>query len=486
MNYDKSVLNNLGTLQFLKTMNLKGNSVTKHILIADDDHNILAALKLLLTSEGYQVTLASHPEQVLKLAKSNDFDCVFLDLNFDLDTTSGEEGLALISALNDIDSAVPIVVMTGWATVELAVNAMQNGASDFIQKPWENDRLLTIAETQILLAEQLHQTEKLSQENHLLKAEQGRFEHLVAESSAMKNVLEMAEQVAKSDINVLITGENGTGKSLLAEYIHAASERASHSMINVNMGAITENLFESEMFGHAKGAFTDAKEQRIGRFELADKGSLFLDEIGNIPISQQAKLLRVLESQQFEKVGASKTQHSDARVIAATNANITELVADGAFRQDLLYRLNTVEILLPALKQRQADILPMATLFLDKFANKYQKKSLYLSDGAKQALLDYAWPGNIRELNHMIERAVVLSGQHEISVEHLSITNQPLLNETSPEINESVDYNLPLEAIEKEVINKRIEFFKGNMLEVAKSLGLSRSAFYRRIDKYKL
>jgi DNA-binding NtrC family response regulator len=461
-------------------------SAAKHILIADDDHNILAALKLLLSSEGYRVTLASHPEQIVKLFKEESFDCVFLDLNFNLDTTSGEEGLALISQLNAIDDSIPIVVMTGWATVELAVNVMQNGASDFIQKPWENERLLSITDTQISLAEQRHQSEKLSQENKLLKAERSCFTGLIAESEAMKQVLSVAEQVAKSDINILITGDNGTGKSLLAEYIHASSSRHDQSMINVNMGAITESLFESEMFGHVKGAFTDAKSNRIGRFELADKGSLFLDEIGNIPLSQQAKLLRVLESQQFEKVGASKTQRTDARVIAATNANIEQLVRDGEFRQDLLYRLNTVEIVLPSLKQREADILPLANLFLTSFAKKYHKLGLFLSDEAQQKMLSYEWPGNIRELNHMVERAVVLSAGKEITVQHLSIVNSASDKKKSNDGEEVFHSDLSLDVIEKQIIAKRIDIFKGNMLEVAKSLGLSRSAFYRRIDKYKL
>ena len=299
---------------------------SQRILIADDDHNILAALKLLLSCADYEVTLASHPEQVVKLFSQESFDCVLLDLNFNLDTTSGEEGLALIEQLNKIDEIVPIVVMTGWATVELAVNAMQKGAVDFIQKPWENERVLSIVETQIRLAKQCHQAMKLNQENKLLKSDNGYFDTLIAESESMKQVLAMADQVALSDINILITGDNGTGKSLLAEHIHAKSNRNGHSLINVNMGAISENLFESEMFGHVKGAFTDARENRIGRFELADQGSLFLDEIGNIPISQQAKLLRVLESQQFEKVGASKTQQVDTRVIAATNADIEALI----------------------------------------------------------------------------------------------------------------------------------------------------------------
>jgi DNA-binding NtrC family response regulator len=461
---------------------------SQRILIADDDHNILAALKLLLSCADYEVTLASHPEQVVKLFSQESFDCVLLDLNFNLDTTSGEEGLALIEQLNKIDEIVPIVVMTGWATVELVVNAMQKGAVDFIQKPWENERVLSIVETQIRLAKQCHQAMKLNQENKLLKSDNGYFDTLIAESESMKQVLAMADQVALSDINILITGDNGTGKSLLAEHIHAKSNRNGHSLINVNMGAISENLFESEMFGHVKGAFTDARENRIGRFELADQGSLFLDEIGNIPISQQAKLLRVLESQQFEKVGASKTQQVDTRVIAATNADIEALIKAGTFRQDLLYRLNTVVLKLPSLRERIDDIIPMANHFLNVFSEKYHKQPLFFSEKALTALLTYQWPGNIRELNHMIERSVVLSTGEEICLAQLALT--PLENNSQNSQHNIDDYSDDLERtlddIDSEVIQRRLQRHGGNMVDVAKSLGLSRSAFYRRIDKYNL
>jgi DNA-binding NtrC family response regulator len=460
----------------------------QRLLIADDDHNILAALKLLLSCADYDVTLASHPAQVVKLFSQQSFDCVLLDLNFDLDTTSGAEGLALIEQLNEIDEIVPIVVMTGWATVELAVSAMQKGAVDFIQKPWENERVLSIVETQIRLAKQCHQALKLSQENQLLKSDNGYFDRLIAESASMKQVLAMANQVALSDINILITGDNGTGKSLLAEHIHAQSTRSEHSLINVNMGAISESLFESEMFGHVKGAFTDARENRIGRFELADQGSLFLDEIGNIPLSQQAKLLRVLESQQFEKVGASKTQQVDTRVIAATNADIEALIKAGQFRQDLLYRLNTVVLRLPSLRERIDDIMPMADHFLTVFAEKYHKQALFFSAQAITALLAYQWPGNIRELNHMIERAVVLSTDKEICLAQLALTSIENSSPTKPQNvdDHADDLERTLDEIDREIIQRRLQRHGGNMVDVATSLGLSRSAFYRRIDKYNL
>lgn len=460
----------------------------RHILIADDDHNILVALKMLLSSEGFEVTMASKPAQVSQLVSEQNFDAVLLDLNFELDTTSGEEGLALIEQIYQLDNQLPIIVMTGWATVELAVTAMQKGARDFIQKPWENERLLAIVKAQLTIAEQQQKTARLTQENQLLKAASLDNQTMIAQSPAMKRVITTIEQVASSDVSILITGENGTGKSLLAEYIHQISTRHQHSLIQVNMGAISEGLFESEMFGHVKGAFTDARENRIGRFELADQGSLFLDEIGNIPSSQQAKLLRVLESQQFERVGASKTQQVDVRVISATNANMSELITTGEFRQDLLYRLNSMEIRLPALRERIEDILPLAEFYLNKFAQKYHKSALSFNDDATKALLSYSWPGNIRELNHIIERAVLLCQGNEITCEVLSLSANDLetTDDTFDDTCNVNEFAQPLETLEKAIIARRIAHFRGNMMDAAKSLGLSRSAFYRRIDKYDL
>jgi len=465
------------------------NKKKPHILVADDDHDILSALKMLLMSEGYQITLASHPEQVLKLYQGQSFDGVLLDLNFNLDTTSGEEGLELISKLIQLDDSIPIVVMTGWATIELAVTAMQKGAADFVQKPWENERLLSILDTQLKLARERRQSARLNRENQILKAEQGYLNNLIVESASMRQVMQMVEQVAASDINVLITGENGTGKSLLAEKIHAMSPRSANSLIKVNMGAIAENLFESEMFGHVKGAFTDARDTRIGRFELADGGSLFLDEIGNIPLSQQSKLLRVLESREFEKVGASKTQTVDVRMIAATNADIEQLIQNGEFRQDLLYRLNSFEICLPPLRSRIEDIVPMANHFLSRIGSKYQKPELTLERSAAIALKEYTWPGNVRELHHMMERAVVLAKGSTIGVEQLAIVSEAGAGVTSTSDNDTVvegEFDQTLESLEKGIIQRRIQHCRGNMLNAAKSLGLSRSAFYRRIDKHQL
>ncbi|KGJ88035.1 sigma-54-dependent transcriptional regulator [Thalassotalea sp. ND16A] len=463
------------------------------ILVADDDQNILAALKMLFSCEGYEVTLASQPAQVLKLFQQQSFDCVLLDLNFTLDTTSGEEGIALIAKLAQVDENIPIIVMTGWATIDLAVSAMQNGAADLIQKPWDNEQLLRTSETHIKLAQQQQKSARLNRENQILKALHSNLNPIIAESTSMQAVLTMVEQLAQSDVNVLITGENGTGKSLLAEHIHNRSNRAEHSLISVNMGAISENLFESEMFGHVKGAFTDARENRIGRFELADQGSLFLDEIGNIPLSQQSKLLRVLENQKFEKVGASKTQQVDTRVIAATNANIEEMISQQQFRQDLFFRLNTFEIQLPPLRHRLADIKPLAESFLAGFKAKYHKPELTISAEAIAAMQSYAWPGNIRELSHMLERAVILTTNNHIEPQHLGLQAGNLVHDVTADNAQQQNQQQPewdvdktLDELEQKIICARIKHCKGNMQNAAKSLGLSRSAFYRRIDKYQL
>jgi DNA-binding NtrC family response regulator len=463
-------------------------SLTKpyHVLIVDDDIDILAALKLLLNCENYEVTITSCPEQAIILFKKNNFDAVLLDLNFQQDTTSGEEGLELLGALNAIEENIPFIVMTGWANINIAVSAMQKGAADFVEKPWDNDRLLSILSIQIKLSEQLHKTKKLDFENKLLKAEQS-IPLMSTQSPTMKKVLMQVKHIAQSDVSILITGENGTGKSLLAEQIHQASNRSDYSMINVNMSAIPESLFESEMFGHVKGAFTDAKEQRIGRFELANKGSLFLDEIGNIPLSQQSKLLRVLESLNFEKVGASKTQYSDARIIAATNADIEKNISDGQFRQDLFYRLNGIEIKLPSLRDRTEDIMPLANNFLEIYAVKYKKTGLTFTNSALNALTTYPWPGNIRELNHMVERAVILCSTKQVTADLLAISCHAVNEQDT--LNGSLqlgDNDQTIEQLEQVIIQQRIQYHQGNMQNAAKSLGLSRSAFYRRIDKYHL
>lgn len=450
------------------------------ILIADDDIGVITALKLLLKAENYEVVTASSPQELLLVLQRRDFSVALIDLNYQKDTTSGNEGLALIDEIKAQCSDLPIVVMTGYSSVDVAVEAMKRGASDFIQKPWGNDRLLSILQAQINLGEMARQSAKLSLHNELLRTKDAvTSEGIVAQSYAMTAVMEQITKLAKSDMNILFTGENGCGKSMLADYLHQCSGRCDNAFISVNMGAISENLFESEMFGHAKGAFTDAKEQRIGRFELADEGTLFLDEIANIPMSQQAKLLRVLEEQQFERVGSSKTQQVNVRIISATNANLTELVAQGSFRQDLYYRLNTVEIHIPSLQERREDIIPLAGYFLEKFSQKYGLSHQGFDDDAKQALLSYTWPGNIRELSHMIERAIFLSSDHMINVKDLGLNDGHGSSAEMLTLQEQT-----LEQIEKQLIIERLQRFDGDAQETAASLGLSRSAYYRRLEKY--
>jgi len=474
----------------------------KHqILLVDDDIDILQALKILLVPEGYSVNLCQTPESAIAAVKQHDFDLVLMDLNYSLDTTSGEEGIQLVESIRKLDEALPIVVMTGWATIEVAVSTMQNGANDFIQKPWDVDRLIAIISNQIKLAKSERNSQKLSQQNQLLqqKIDSEYQGELISQSTIMQTTMALIEQVAVSNANILLTGENGTGKSMFARYIHEHSNRNAENQISVNMGAVSEALFESEMFGHVKGSFTDAKTTRIGRFELADGGSLFLDEIANTPYSQQAKLLRVLEDQQFEKVGANKTQSVDVRLICATNANLDEAVLAGEFRKDLLYRINTIVIEIPPLRARKKDIALLAKSFLAKSAEKHFKANLSLNNDAVNALVAYPWPGNIRELSHVMERAQILCKDGTITVADLGLPSKPLLNEstentesalnlpinlsTSTPLTSSTGELLNLAEIELNVIDQRLNHFDGNALKAAKSLGLSRSAFYRRLDK---
>ncbi|CAH9063835.1 Alginate biosynthesis transcriptional regulatory protein AlgB [Pseudoalteromonas sp. CIP111854] len=454
------------------------------ILIIDDDEGIRHALSLLLMEEGYPSLQANSPIIAKQLLKSHTFSMVITDLNFTQDTTSAEEGLALIQQLRLDDEQLPILAITGWGSIEIAVKAMQHGANDFVQKPWENERLITIVRTQLQLAKANKRSQKLAVHNQLLQNELGFISGLIAHSVQIKQVLATLSQVAKSDVSVLLTGENGTGKSLFARYLHDLSTRKEEQLISVNMGAVSESLFESEMFGHVKGAFTDAKSQRIGRFELADEGTLFLDEIANTPYSQQAKLLRVLEEKQFEKVGASKTQSVDIRLVAATNADLTHAVATGEFRKDLLYRINTVQIHIPPLRERIADILPLAHYFLGRVIEKYAAQGRTLTAQAQRALQDYHWPGNVRELAHIMERAHILAPTEHIDAEHLNLTpvQQPKHVEIHPYC--TVDTaHLTLNEIEQDALVRRLAFYDGDAVAAAQSLGLSRSTFYRRLNK---
>jgi DNA-binding NtrC family response regulator len=444
------------------------------ILIADDQPHILDALELLLEPEGYRVETARSPFMVLEALKSGTYDALLIDLNYTRDTTSGQEGLDLLAQIMSQDSQLPVVVMTAWANVELAVEAMRRGARDFIQKPWDNARLLTVLKTQIDLHHAVRLAERLQAENRLLRT-QG-LPELIATAPAMQPVLGTITRIGPSDANVLITGEHGTGKEVVAQMLHGLSSRASRSLVAVNTGALPEGTFESELFGHVKGAFTDARTERIGRFELADGGTLFLDEIANVPLRQQAKLLRVLETGEMERVGSSKTRRVNVRVLSATNADLHAEVEAQRFRGDLLFRLNTVEIHLPPLRERREDIPLLAAHFLNKYAMRYRKQIQGLEPVALQALLQYGWPGNVRELDHTIERAVLMARGPKIEVADLGLAQARVSSQAMEEMS--------LEAVESILIRKALTRCNGNVSQAAEALGLSRGALYRRMEKY--
>ena len=445
------------------------------ILIADDQRDVLEALRILLKGEGHQTEAVTSISGIFNALQQRDYALLMMDLNYTRDTTSGQEGLEVIPKIQALDNTLPIVVMTAWATIDLAVEAMKRGARDFVPKPWDNERLLTIVRTQIELGNALRKGRKLEAANKLLG---GSVPNLIADAPSMRPVIEMIQRVAPSDANVLITGENGTGKSLIAQALHALSPRASHSMITVNMGGLSETLFESELFGHVKGAFTDAKSDRAGRFELADESTLFMDEIANIPLNQQAKLLRVIETGEFERVGSSKTLHANVRIISATNANLADEVAAGRFRQDLLFRLNTIEIALPPLRDRREDIMPLANNFLRMHAQRYRKELAGFDETARDRLLQHLFPGNVRELDHVIERAVLMARSRQIKAADLGLT-------TGGGESKSLE-DMSLEEVEAFLIKKALARNNGNARKAAEALGLSRSAFYRRLQQYGL
>jgi DNA-binding NtrC family response regulator len=458
------------------------------ILVADDQPAVREALRILLVNQGYRVELATSPREVLRLVREQEFALALLDLNYARDTTSGEEGLELIQQLQKIEGAPPLLVMTAWATVDLAVAAMRNGARDFIQKPWDNARVLAIIQTQLQVAAVTRRANRLEAENQLLRKEVagsdifGESEALVANSAAMRAVLDMIRKVAPAKANVLITGENGTGKGVVARALHAASDRADKPFITINMGGLSESLFESELFGHVKGAFTDAKSDRPGRFELADGGTLFLDEIGNVPIAQQAKLLRTLETGEFERLGSSRARRADVRLISATNADLVTDVEVGRFRRDLYFRLKTVEICLPALRDRLEDIPILGRYFLRHHAGRYRKQLSDFTTEADRLLLRHPWPGNVRELDHTVERAVLMADSDRIEANDLGLA--PVSSATGSTANDLEQ--MTIEEIEKVLIRKALDRYGGNVRRAAEALGLSRSTFYRRLQEYGL
>jgi len=452
------------------------SSTAPRLLIADDQRDILEALKLLLKSEGYEVETATSPRGVLTAVESHDFDALLLDMNYARDTTSGTEGLDLLARLQTLDRTPPVVVMTAFGSVDSAVEAMRRGARDYIEKPWDNRRLLATLRTQMELGRALRKSRQLELENRALRKEGS--PELIAESAAMQPVLKLMARIGPSDANVLVLGEHGTGKEVVARWLHAASGRVERPLVAVNLGGIPDALFESELFGHVKGAFTDAKLDRVGRFELAEGGTLFLDEIANLPLPQQAKLLRVLETGEFERVGSSRTQRANVRLISATNADIQAEVAAGRFRQDLLFRLNTVEMRLPPLRDRREDVPLLASHFAQRYAARYRKRVSEFGPDAMEALLRHAWPGNVRELDHAVERAVLLAEGDSIRARDLALGG--------PTDGAAALEEMSLEDVERILVQKALARAHGNVSDAAKALGLSRSALYRRLKRHDL
>lgn len=447
------------------------------LLVADDQPHILEAIELLLKPEGFQLETVRTPALVLEAMSRDSFDGILVDLNYTRDTTSGKEGLELVAQIRERDAQVPIIAMTAWGNIELAVEAMRRGAGDFIQKPWENARLLSIVRTQMELYRSQRRAQWLEAENRILRAPGA--PDFIATAPAMRSVVDTIARIGPSDANVLITGEHGTGKEVVAQTLHRLSTRSDRTLVAVNTGALPEGTFESELFGHVKGAFTDARADRIGRFELANNGTLFLDEIANIPVRQQAKLLRVLETGEMERVGSSKTQRVNVRMLSATNADLRAECAGGRFREDLLFRLNTVEVCLPPLRERREDIPLLAAYFLARHAGRYRRQLHGLDTAALQQMLQYSWPGNVRELDHTIERAVLMARGDRIEAADLGLQSQRTAAA------QSLD-EMDLETVESILIRKALARAGGNVSHAAEALGLSRGALYRRIEKYGL
>ncbi len=454
---------------------------TGKVLIVDDDEDILQAARLLLKQHVTHVHTEKTPEALPSLLKNETYDVIFLDMNFAKGATSGKEGFLWLDKIHEIDPNIVVVLITAFGDVDMAVRAIKEGATDFILKPWQNERLIATLTTAMNLRKSRTEATQLRSKQKQLSADLDQpFHNFIGESSALETVFDAIKKVAKTDANVLILGENGTGKELVARELHRQSSRADDVFISVDMGALSETLFESELFGHVKGAFTDAREDRAGRFEIASGGTLFLDEIGNLPLTLQAKLLTVLENRKVIRLGSNKPIDIDVRLICATNMNIHEMVVHNKFRQDLLYRINTVEIRIPPLRERIGDIPPLVDHFLKLYCKKYHKPLRRLSSATLKRLEKYHWPGNVRELQHAIERAVIMSDSQVLQPTDFFFPSQEQKGD-SLIFNE---YNL--EEIEKLVIHRAISKHGGNITHAADELGLSRASLYRRLEKYGL
>jgi len=446
------------------------------ILVADDQPDIRNALQLLLGEEGYDVGAAASPRELLELLERRDFDVALIDLNYTRDTTSGQEGFDLLERMRAVDSTLPVLVITGWGSVPGAVEAMRRGARDYIEKPWDDDRLLAAVATQLELRRALRKSRRLQEEN--ARRQSRGLPDVIAASPAMQEVKEAVRRLAPSDASVLITGEHGTGKEVVASLLHAWSTRAARPLVTMNAGGLGEGIAESELFGHVKGAFTDARADRIGCFELADEGTLFLDEIANMPVKLQAKLLRVLQTGEVQRVGSSRTMYVDVRVISATNADLGLAIREGRFREDLLYRLNTVEIRLPPLRERRDDIMPLARHYLAHYRARYQKAIAGFDRTAEQALVSHVWPGNVRELGHAIERGVLMTNGTTLSARDLGLQGAPA---PAPAAGD-----MTLDQAERVFIQNVLARHGGDVRKAAEQLGMSRSALYRRLQQHGL
>ena len=449
------------------------------ILMVDDDEDVLLAAKMLLKKQNHHVIIEKNPNKIPFLLNNDTYDVILLDMNFSKDITSGKEGFYWLEKILEKDPQAVVILITAFGDVEMAVKALKQGATDFVLKPWQNEKLIATISTAIKLRQSYSEVDKLRKAKEMLEEQISKpFGEIIGESSAIKEVFGLIEKVAKTDANVLILGENGTGKELIARAIHQRSLRKDNSFVSVDMGAITETLFESELFGHKKGAFTDAREDRPGRFELANGGTLFLDEIGNLSMSLQSKLLSALQSRQVTRVGSNQAIPVDIRLICATNMPLHQMVKDGTFRQDLLYRINTVEIRVPPLCDRVEDISLLAQHYLDYYARKYHKAVNTISPGAMDKLKRYPWPGNIRELQHSIERAVIMTDSSSLQ-ESDFLFSRPVSSSASPE-------TLNLDEVEKAAIVKALNLYSGNISKAADELGLTRASLYRRMEKYGL
>jgi DNA-binding NtrC family response regulator len=452
------------------------------LLIIDDDEDVLLAAKMLLKKYAHEVIIEKNPKKIPFLLNDSEYDVILLDMNFSKDITSGKEGFYWLNQILEKDPNAVVILITAFGDVEMAVKALKDGATDFVLKPWQNEKLIATISTASKLKNSYKEVDQLKQTRKVLQEESNqRFKEIIGDSPSMKNVYNIIDKVAGTDANVLILGENGTGKELVARALHQKSVRKENVFINVDMGAITETLFESELFGHKKGSFTDAKEDRPGRFEVANGGSLFLDEIGNLSLPLQSKLLTALQRREVIRIGSNKPIPIDIRLICATNMPIYDMVNDNTFRQDLLYRINTVEIHLPALRERIEDIKVLSEHFVDMYCRKYRKASKSISASTLKKFEKYKWPGNIRELQHAIERAVIMSDKNNLMSEDFFFLSQS--GDVSEEQrNESLD----LDEVEKSTIRKAINKHNGNISKAAKELGLTRASLYRRLEKHGL